>query len=233
MIQAIAFDDEPKALEVIEQFCERLSFLELKGTFTQASLVKKHLAKFPVDLIFLDIQMPDVHGVEFARQLPKNVMVIFTTAHREFAVEGFELEVLDYLLKPFRFARFEAACLKAKEHYDFQRRKEAPEINYLMVRAEYSLVKIPFQDILYLETMDDYIRIHQLGKKPVLTLMSMKKMMEKLPEDQFVRIHRSFVIPLFRIETVRNRSVSLGVLELPIGSSYEKEFYLRYMKDSF
>lgn len=233
MIQAIALDDEPLALEVIRQLCERIDYINLIQVFTQVSKAEKYLKKFPVDLVFLDIQMPELNGVDFVHKIPKNVSVIFTTAHREFAVEGFDLQAVDYLLKPIRLERFETACNRLKEANEFRKVRMTPIESSLQVRSEYALVKIPFADILYLETMDDYIRIHRLGKKPVLTLMTMKKILAKLPEADFMRVHRSYVVPLFKIEAVRGKTISLGVTDIPIGVSYENDFFTRYIGESF
>lgn len=233
MIRCIAIDDEPLALELVEAFCHEIPYLQLERTFTQTSAAQKHLRKFPVDLIFLDIQMPDMNGIEFFKSIKQECMVIFTTAHSQYAVESYTLNALDYLLKPLQQNRFAQACEKAKDFYDYLNNKKTDSSNFLYIRSEYALVKIPLSDIHYLETMDDYIKIHQLGKKPLLTLMSMKKMMERLPQAAFIRVHRSFIVPLNKIESVRGKSISLGVIDLPIGSSYEKDFFRVYMKDSF
>ena len=233
MINCIAIDDEPLALEVIQSFCERIPFLQLQKIFTKPSSAAKHLRKFPVDLIFLDIQMPDINGIEFFKTINQEVMVIFTTAYSEYAVKGFEVNAVDYLLKPIKFKRFEQACQKSKDYFDYQNHKSLQTNSFLYVRSEYALVKIPFTDILYLETLDDYIKVHRLGKNPILTLMSMKKMMEKLPKTEFVRIHRSYIVPLSKIESVRAKSVYLDVTELPIGSTYEKEFFRIYTSQNF
>ncbi len=233
MIKCIAIDDEPLALELVEAFCQHISYLQLDKTFTQVSLAQKHVRQFPVDLIFLDVQMPDINGIEFFRSLSQTCMVIFTTAHAQYAVESYNLNAVDYLMKPLQLARFIQACDKAKDFYEYlgNRRTESP--NFLYVRSEYALIKIPFNEILYLETLDDYIKIHQLAKKPILTLMSMKKMTERLPQSEFIRVHRSYIVPLSRIESVRGKSISLGVIDLPIGTSYEKNFFRMYMKDNF
>lgn len=229
MIQAIALDDEPMALEVIKVFCAKVPFVELSHTFTQASLAKKQMQKFPVDLVFLDIRMPDINGLEFSKSIPKEAMIIFTTAFRNYAVEGFDVKALDYLVKPFKFERFKEACDKAREHYEFFKKKSGEGESCLLVRAEYALVRIPFSEIQYLETMDDYIKIHCVDKKPVLTLMSMKNMMEKLPQVEFIRTHRSFAVALSAISSVRGKKINVGAAEIPIGISYEEAFLMRYM----
>ncbi|MFM9943994.1 MAG: LytR/AlgR family response regulator transcription factor [Bacteroidia bacterium] len=233
MIRCIAIDDEPMALEVIKAFCEKISFLHLSHTFTQVSAAQKHLKTFPVDLIFLDIQMPDLNGIDFYKNFKEDAMVIFTTAYSQYAVDAFNVNAVDYLLKPFEFTRFEDACNKTKDYLEFSKSKNSAESNSLLIRSEYALVKVPFSEILYLETLDDYIKIHQIGKKPILTLMSMKKMLEQLPEQEFIRVHRSYIVPLNKIESVRAKSISLGVIEIPIGTSYEKDFFRKYTIQNF
>ncbi len=233
MINCIAIDDEPLALEIIEYFCESIPFLNLQKTFTNASEAAKYISTNSIDLLFLDIQMPDISGIEFYKQIQQNTMVIFTTAYSEYAVEGFNLSAIDYLLKPFEQERFKQAVDKAQSYFNFLYQTEKNTIQYLYVRSEYSLVKIPFNEILYIETLDDYIKIHQLGKKPVLTLMSMKSINEKLPDSEFIRVHRSYIVPFNRIESVRGKVISMGITEIPIGKSYEEAFFKAYVSKSF
>lgn len=233
MINCIAIDDEPLALEIIEFFCESIPFLNLKKTFTKTSEAAAYLSSNPIDLLFLDIQMPDVSGIEFYKQIQQNTMVIFTTAYSEYAVEGFNLSAIDYLLKPFEQQRFLQAAEKAKSYYNFLYQNDKSAVQCLYVRSEYSLVKIPFNEILYIETLDDYLKIHQLGKKPILTLMSMKSIMEKLPDSEFIRVHRSYIVPFNRIESVRGKIISMGITEIPIGKSYEPIFFKAYVQKSF
>ncbi|MBI1836301.1 MAG: response regulator transcription factor [Flavobacteriia bacterium] len=233
MINCIAIDDEPLALEIIEVFCESTPFLKLHKTFTKTSEAAAFLTTNSIDLLFLDIQMPDMSGIDFYKQINQNTMVIFTTAYSEYAVEGFNLSAIDYLLKPFELERFKQAVEKAKSYYNFLYQNEKSTIQYLYVRSEYSLVKIPFNEILYIETLDDYIKIHQLGKKPVLTLMSMKSINEKLPDSDFIRVHRSYIVPFSRIESVRGKIISMGITEIPIGKSYEEVFFKAYVQKSF
>ncbi|TND10494.1 MAG: LytTR family two component transcriptional regulator [Bacteroidetes bacterium] len=230
MITCIAVDDEPLALEVLQAFCSRVPFLDLQKTFTSTNEAAKHLRKFPVDLVFLDIQMPEISGIDFYKTLSNQPMVIFTTAFSEYAVEGFNLSAVDYLLKPVEFNRFLLAVNKANDYHTYLTRSQGNENKHLFVRSEYSLVKIAFADILYIETLDDYLKIHLPGKKPVLTLMSMKSIQEKLSPDDFIRVHRSYIVPLNRIESVRGKTINLGVAEIPIGTRYEAEFFKVYVK---
>jgi len=228
MIKAIALDDEPPALKVVESFCSRVDFIDLVKTYTNPEDALKHLAKFPVDLLFLDIKMPSVSGIQFRKKIPEDIMVIFTTAYSEYAVEGFNLNAVDYLLKPFTYERFLQAVNKAGDFYKFYHHYEPAVHQYLFVRADYSLVKVFLSDVLYIEGLDDYLKIHLTDRKPLVARMTMKGMLEKLPEKEFVRVHRSFIVPLARIEKVRNKMIHIKGIEIPIGSSYEKTFFENY-----
>ena len=188
MITAIALDDEPPALSIVENFCSRVDFIDLVKTFTHPHEALKYLEKFPVDLLFLDIRMPSVSGIQFAKQIPKDMMVIFTTAYSEYAVEGFNLNAVDYLLKPFTFDRYMQAVNKAQDFYKFFHNHESAIQQYFFVRADYSLVKIMLEDILYIEGLDDYLKIFLTGRKPVIARMTMKSALEKLPEKKFIRV---------------------------------------------
>jgi DNA-binding LytR/AlgR family response regulator len=228
MISCIAIDDEPLALEIMQSFCCTATFLKLEKTFTDTAEAAKFLRKFPVDLLFLDIQMPDMNGIDFYRHHGDNKMVIFSTAFSEYAVEGFNVNAIDYLLKPVELTRFLQAARKAKEFYDYTHSSGDAQHRALFVRSEYSLVKILFSEILYIETLDDYIRIHIQGKKPVLTKMNLKNAMSKLDPKEFVRVHRSYIIPLSSIRSVRNKTITLPDIEIPIGQKFEEEFFTVY-----
>ncbi|PSK94075.1 LytR/AlgR family response regulator transcription factor [Taibaiella chishuiensis] len=228
MITAIAIDDEPPALRVIEAFCAGFGFITLQKTFTRTDEALRHLRKHPVDLLFLDIQMPSLSGIELYRALEQPLAVIFTTAYSEYAVEGFNLNATDYLLKPFTRERFAQAVQKAEEYIRYTRQRQAPENDYLLIRADYNLHKIAIGDIEYIEGLDDYIRIHLQQQKPVVARMTMKHILEKLEDRDFVRVHRSYIVPLSRIQHVRNKMISLGDAEIAIGSSYEEAFFARF-----
>jgi DNA-binding LytR/AlgR family response regulator len=225
MISCIALDDEPLALELIKAYAAQIPWLDLRKTFTRTSEARQFLQEFPVDLIFLDIRMPDISGIDFYKSLSGDTQVIFTTAYSQYAVTGFDLKALDYLLKPFTFERFTQAAEQARTYLQAQQASAPPAQRTLQVRAEYSLVSIAHADILYCETMDDYIKIHIDGRKPVLTLLRMRQLEEKLPRPEFVRIHRSFLVPIARIEAVRNKVVTVAGLEIPIGATYEADFW--------
>jgi DNA-binding LytR/AlgR family response regulator len=228
MINCIALDDEPLALSILEEFCSKVPFLQLQKTFTDATEAAKFLRKQPVDLLFLDIQMPDILGTEFYRQHAPDKMVIFTTAFSDYAVEGFELSAVDYLLKPIEFKRFEQAAIKARDYFNYTHQSDKKEHHCLFVRSEYSLVKIDFSDIVYIETLDDYLKIHLQDKKTVLTKMNLKNIMSKLNPQEFIRVHRSYIIPLSRVRSVRGKTISLGNIEIPIGIKYEEDFFKVY-----
>ena len=225
MIKAIAIDDEPLALKVIENFCEKVDFIALQKTFNKPGEALKYVNKFPVDLLFLDINMPSINGIEFYKEIKQNTMVIFTTAYTEYAVEGFNLNAVDYILKPFTFERFLLAVNKASDYFNYQLQKESTGAHFIFVRADYSLLKINIANILYIEGLDDYLKIHIENQKTVVTRMTMKALLEKLPAKDFIRTHRSFIVPLSRIEGVRNKAISIAGIEIPIGASYEEPFF--------
>ena len=224
MIRAIALDDEPLALKVIESFCNRISYIQLEKTFTKTSEAHKYLRKQPVDLIFLDIQMPTQNGMEFYADIEQNVLVIFTTAFSEYAVEGFNVNATDYLLKPFSFDRFLQAAEKVKAICDSRNLVSNPELQYLFIRADYSLNKILIADILFIEGLDDYLKIHIENQKTIVARMTMKAILEKLPVSEFIRVHRSFIVPVSRISKVRNKIIYIKGEEIPVSASYESAF---------
>jgi DNA-binding LytR/AlgR family response regulator len=228
MINAIAIDDEPLALTVIESLCEKSESVNLLKTFTQPNEALKHLRKFPVDLIFCDIQMPAMTGIHLVKSLEQNTMVIFTTAFSEYAVVSYELNAIDYLLKPINQKRFTQAINKALEYFDYIHKKDASGENSIFIRADFSLVKIPLADILFIEGLADYLRIHIKDRKTIVARMPMKEMMEKLPSTDFIRVHRSFILPFSKIEAVRGTTIFIGDKAFPIGKTYTDDFFSRY-----
>lgn len=224
MIRAIALDDEPLALKVIENFCSRIDYIQLEKTFTKTEEAHKHLRKQPVDLVFLDIQMPKQNGMEFYASVEQEILVIFTTAFSEYAVEGFNVSATDYLLKPFSFERFKVAAEKAKAAYETKNQIQNSEPQYLFIRADYSLNKILVSDILFIEGLDDYLKIHIEGQKTIVARMTMKAIMEKLPVAEFIRVHRSFIVPISKIDKVRNKIIYIGDEEIPLSAGYESAF---------
>lgn len=229
MIAAIALDDEPPALKVIEKFCEQIDGVQLQKTFTRPSEALKYINKFPVDLIFLDIQMPSLSGIDFCKMVPQQTMVVFVTAFSEFAVEGFNLSALDYLLKPYTLDRFRQTMDKALEYQQYLAQKNAIDCTHIYIRADYQLVKVRLSDVLYVEGCDDYVKIYLQDQKTLVARMTMKSIQERLPARDFIRVHRSFILSVSRIESLRNKMICICDREIPIGSSYE-EAVLAYIK---
>ncbi|POY39828.1 DNA-binding response regulator [Flavobacterium alvei] len=229
MIKAIALDDEPPALDVLESFCDKIDVIDLQKKFTKSDDAFKYLKKYPVDLLFLDINMPSISGIDFYKKLPHKTMVIFTTAYSEYAVEGFTLSATDYLLKPFSFSRFQQAVEKAYSQWKIQ--NQNPEQNYLFIRADYSLIKILISDILFIEGLDDYLKIHIQNQKTIVARMTLKAILEKLPATEFARVHRSFIVPISKIEKVRNKIIFIQEEEIPVSASYETAFFTLLNKD--
>ena len=224
-LTAIALDDEPLALAVLRALAGSTPGLELKGAFTRPSEVSASLDNAPVDLIFLDINMPSVSGLEFRRMLPPEQMVIFTTAHPEHAAEGFELEAVDYLLKPIAQDRFARAVQKARQYQAWRSLPptSAPAQDHLFVKADLMLHKLAFNDIELVEGLDNYVRLHLTGRRPLLVRSTLKALQERLPEADFLRIHKSFIIPLAKLETAGPRQLKIAGRDVPIGESYAAE----------
>lgn len=221
MIQSLILDDEPLPVELLKSYVSRIPELHLAGTFHDPLAARDFIVKERVDLLFLDIEMPHLNGLEFFRSLPVKPLTIFTTAYPDFAVDGFALNAVDYLLKPFDFDRFHQAVKRALEYHAFLQlpKGRAPE-PFILVKSEYKVVRISVSDILYIEGMDSYVKIYA-GGKPVLSLMSMKGMMDLLPESEFLRVHRSFIVPVGRIQSIRNKTIHIGNQQIPIGGTYE------------
>jgi len=227
MIKAVAVDDELPSLEILSNFCERIPGLTLEKTFNKPTPALQYLKQFPTDILFLDINMPALNGLEFSRVLMKKTNIIFTTAYSDYAIEGFNLNAVDYLLKPFTFQRFQQAIDKAER---FIKNAETNASSFIMLRINYGLVKIGTDSILFIEALDDYLKIYLSDQKPVVVRMTMKAMLEKLPVDKFIRVHRSFIIPLSKISSVRNKVIRIGDEEIPLGNSYEEGFIKAFKK---
>jgi len=224
MLSCIAIDDEPLALEVIKKYIAKIYFLDLKGAFTDPVEAKKMIENSQIDILFLDIQMPDLNGIELSKMIgSKNSAVIFTTAFSEYAVEGFNVDAIDYLLKPIEDDRFLKSVYKAKEYIDYLNNLELQD-GYIFVKSDYQMVKINLKDILYIEGLDDYIKIY-LPHRSVLTLMTLKTITQKLPGKEFLRVHRSYIVPISKIENVSKSKVRVADREIPIGVSYSESFF--------
>ena len=193
MINCIAIDDEPLALDLISGYCARIDYLNLKKTFTKTSEAGIYLKRFPIDLLFLDIQMPDINGIDFYKSLKIEKPVIFTTAYSEYAVEGFNLNALDYLLKPIVFSRFEQAVKKTKSYLDYLKYPDHEKDRFLYVRSDYRLCRISIPDIRYIEGLNNYIIIYTSISRPVISHISLKEVSGRLPGNMFLRIHRSYI----------------------------------------
>ena len=227
MIRCIAIDDEPLALQLIKEYCTKIPFLDLMQIFTNPDEAKSWLQQNDADLVFLDIQMPDINGLQFYKSLTKKPQVIFTTAYSEFAVEGFNVDAIDYLLKPFEYDRFLKAAYKANEYLDFLSSQEM-QLASIFIKVDYQLMKINLKDIDLIEGLDDYIRIHT-KPRPVLTLMTLKSLQEKLHTKEFLRIHRSYIVPVSKIESFGKNKIRVAGKEIPVGSSYT-EVYQQLLK---
>jgi len=221
ILKCVAIDDEPLALDLISNYAGRVPSLKLINTFEDAISGAEYLRQKTVDLLFLDINMPDISGIDLARAIDIKPMIIFTTAHKQFAYEGFQLDAIDYLLKPINFEAFDKAVQKAIAFRNYQQKKNvSSEEACIYVHAEYRLVKILIRDIDYIESLEDYVRFH-LGKdRTIMTLMTLKKALDLLPDEQFIRIHRSYIIPFGKIRSIQHRKVELESVILPIGDSY-------------
>jgi len=220
-LKCIAIDDEPLALEVIKKHIADFPQLKLLHTFEDAISAAEYLRNNTIDLLFIDIDMPDITGIELVRSLKEKPMVIFTTAHKNFAYEGFELEALDYLLKPIDLKRFSAGVNKAIDYAKYKATGQSEMDGSLYVHSEYRMIKIELKEIEYIESMQDYIKIYLSNiEKPVLTLMSLKGVLEKLPQTEFARIHRSYAVAIKKIKSIHNHKAKLKTIELPIGNNY-------------
>ena len=221
-------DDEPLAVELMESYVRKTPFLELQGLFGSGVAAFGMLRDRPVDLLFCDIQMPGLNGVEFSRMLPADTRVIFTTAFSRYAVEGFRVNAVDYLLKPISYADFLAAAQKALEWFELKRRAGAPadDLRSIFVKTEYRLRQIELERILYIEGLKDYVKIHVEDEPhPVLSLMSLKSLEEQLPTDRFIRVHRSYIVQPAKIRTIERNSIVFGRERIPISENYRQAFF--------
>lgn len=232
MIRCIAIDDEALALELLEDNICRTPFLKLLKSFTSGFEALEFLRQEPVELIFLDIRMPDLTGLQLLKVLQPKPLVILITAYEKYALEGFELDVVDYLLKPVSYERFLKAVSKARELILLKRaaialgnkEETAPSPGFIFVKSDYKQFRIEFSEILYIEGLKDYVKIYT-GPKPVITQMSMKAITEKLPEKDFIRVHRSFIINIHRIQYVHRMQIRIGNKDIPIGENFREQFF--------
>ena len=244
MLKCIAIDDEPLALRQLQGYIAKINFLKLEKAFTNAIEAQQYLAGNPIDLIFVDINMPDLSGVEFVRSLVSRPMIIFTTAYSEYAVEGFKLDAIDYLLKPFSFADFSRSAGKANSLYELRHNQRAgePEATpealpkdkeYISVKADYKVSLVKISNIVYLESEGEYVRMHLDDGTTITTLFRLKNMEAALPSDMFMRVHRSYIVNLRCIKGyVRGRVFLSDTEYVPIGENY-KESFQHYIESNF
>jgi len=235
-LRTIAIDDEPLALRLVSDYIEKTHFLELVGQFDNPLDAMDYLATASVDLIFVDIQMPDLSGIEFTRSIEGPQKVIFTTAYEKYAVEGFKLNAIDYLLKPFSYEEFLKAAQKARKQTELETSALSTiEANnqFLFLKSEYKIRRINFNDIQYVEGLKDYIKVFIAGdEKPILSLNSMKSLEQKLPEEKFMRVHRSFIVNLDRIDTIERSRIIFGKIYIPVSDQYKEKFQ-EYLDKNF
>jgi DNA-binding LytR/AlgR family response regulator len=237
-LNCIAVDDEPLALGLVSKFIEQTPFLNLVGKYSGAVDALKAIHAQKIDLIFLDIQMPDLNGIELARVLdkgPDKPRIIFTTAYNQFALEGYKVDALDYLLKPFNYEEFLRAAQKALNYAELLNKParqvvttgetEHADENYLFLKVEYQLVRIALDDILYIEGLKDYVKVHLKNvDRAVLSLTSLKALEEKLPSKRFMRVHRSFIVALNKITSMTKNTVQIGKMSIAVGDQYKEAF---------
>jgi len=229
-LRTIALDDEPLALKLVEDYIRKTPFLELVGSFDNPLDAIDFLTEEDVDLILLDIQMPDLTGIEFTKVLQNAPKIIFTTAYERYAIEGFKLNAVDYLLKPFSYTEFLTAVQKAKKLIELEQEHESlPTLEandqFLFLKSEYKIRRINFNDILYIEGLKDYVKVYlHADDKPILSLNSVKSLEQKLPEGQFMRVHRSFIVNLNRIEVIERSRIVFGKTYIPVSDQYKEKF---------
>ncbi|MFT4521169.1 MAG: DNA-binding LytR/AlgR family response regulator [Bacteroidia bacterium] len=226
-MKCLIIDDEPLAQDVIESHLRSTPELTLVAKCNNAIEAAEMLKNQSIDLIFLDVNMPEISGIDFLRSLSEPPLVIFTTAHAEYAVEGFELDAIDYLLKPISLERFQKAVSKAKEYFKIKNEDtaESTELddNHIFVKANQKLIKIDYDEIKYVEAFADYVKIF-IPEKRIVTLQTMKNMERKLPEQKFCRVHRSFIVSLRHIESYNSSEVEVNGVKIPIGKNYKDRF---------
>lgn len=240
-MKCIIIDDEPLAIDVIKSYCDRIDFIEIIGVFTNAIEALTLLNNKEADLIFLDIEMPQINGIEFINSISNRPLFIFTTAYSEYALEGFELNAVDYLMKPIPYQRFVKSVLRAKEIMNFKNNQipslmntfpaygavtEEPKLIFL--RSDYENVKVDVNDIKYVQGLKDYLKVHLYSSnKSIITLSNFKDITERLPKQHFMRIHKSYLVNIHHIKSVQKSRVIIGEERIPIGDSYKTDFFNR------
>ena len=231
-MNCIIVDDEPLAREAMKLLIEETSNLQLAGSFNSAATASDYMEQHGVDLVFLDIQMPELNGLEFSKIVPGNTRIIFTTAFGQYALDGYKVNALDYLLKPISYTDFMKAVNKAVQWFELLQKAEtsptdiqsSDDLKYIYVKSDYKLIQIELDKILYIEGLKDYIKIHlEDNPRPILSLVSMKMMEDKLPANRFIRIHRSFIVQKQKIKIIEKGRIVFGKDYIPISDSYKQE----------
>ncbi len=229
MIRTIAIDDEPLALQLVNSYISKTPFLEAVASYDNPLDAMEFLSANPVDLIFLDIQMPDLTGIEFSRILENRPKIVFTTAYAKYALEGFKVEAVDYLLKPFSYEEFLTAARKAEKLIKLERAAQNEEVEanneFLFLKSDYKIRRINFNDIRYIEGLKDYVKVYLLNEpKPVMSLSSLKALESKLPESKFMRVHRSYIVNLDKIEIIERGRIVFDKTYIQVSDQYKDKF---------
>ncbi len=217
-------DDEPLALGLLESYVAKTPFLELTGKYSSAVQAMQELPEKQADLLFLDIQMPELNGLEFSKMVASHTRIIFTTAFEQYALEGYKVNALDYLLKPISYNDFLQAANKALQWFELTKQPQE-EMSSIFVKSDYKLVQIKLDNILYIEGLKDYVKIYEEGEsRPILSLMSMKSMEELLPASRFIRVHRSYIVQKNKIRVIDRGRIIFGKTSIPVSESYKAIF---------
>lgn len=228
MIRAIAIDDEPLALQLVEGYIKKTPFLDFFGVYGNPISALESINQHDINLIFLDVQMPDLSGIDFVKRLNKESKFIFTTAFEKYAVEGFRLEAVDYLVKPFSYDEFLKAAKKAQKLIELeQKASEGIDSNndFLFLKSEYKIIRINLDDILYIEGLKDYVKVYLKNElKPILSINSLKTLEAKLPESKFMRVHRSFIVNLKSVNIIERSRIIFGKVYIPVTDQYKEKF---------
>ena len=232
IIKCAIVDDEPLAVELLASYVKKTPFLELCGKYNNATDALHGINETPIDLLFLDIQMPELNGLELSKMIPETTRIVFTTAFNQYAVDGFRVNALDYLLKPISYADFLEASNKAMQWFQLVQQQGEPssavaseEIKSIFVKSEYKLLQINLDDIRYIEGLKDYVKIYtEQSPHPILSLMNMKAIEQMLPSSRFIRVHRSFIVQKSKIREIERNRIVFGDVYIPIGDSYKQAF---------
>lgn len=223
-MNCIIIDDEPLAREILETYIKQIPFVTLCASCSNAYEASEAMQTNQIDLLFLDIQMPGINGLSFAQTLTQKPLIIFTTAYAEYALQGFEVQAVDYLLKPISPERFLQAVTKAHELFILHQQPHTiPSTEFMFVKSEYQTIKINFADITYIEGLKDYVKIY-CGKKMIVTLLNIKNVYEKLPKHLFIRVHKSYIVSVGAIEKIDRQRIIIGNTYIPIGEMYKEDF---------